>query len=336
MSAYLKSVIKSLSNEGLIDFSILKFDVPSKNITTFGLGEEVPVLLAPKSLKELIEVYKLLKTKSVPFKILGAGSNVILPDERIDFVILNITKSIQCFSYLESYLDLDKKSFLKELSLKNSFDFNFLEDKKSLYVLVSSGMPLIKLSKESTLNSLSGLEFCSGIPASLGGAIRMNAGAHGQSISSLVRKVFILDNNLEIKALSEEDLVFSYRNFKIEKDSLILASLLELKKGNREEIVSKRKSFLKYRRETQPLSYCSSGSVFKNPDNKNSAGKLLEDLGLKGYRKGGVCFSEKHANWLVKVDREAKARDARFLVDYARRKVLDEFNIDLKPEVKFW
>jgi len=202
-------------------------------------------------------------------------------------------------------------------------------------IFVESGYQLIKLSMDAMNNNLTGLEFASGIPANIGGAIFMNAGAYKSDMSDLIEEVTFLDENFELKTLKNKELKFSYRNSLFqEKDYVIISTILKLNSGNKEEIKELMDNRKKRRIESQPLEYPSAGSVFRNPSEDVFAGKLIEDLGLKGYSIGDAKISEKHANFIINTG-NATGEDIKSLIELVKNKVKEKYNIDLIVEQKF-
>ena len=181
--------------------------------------------------------------------------------------------------------------------------------------------------------SLTGFEFAHGIPGNLGGAVTMNAGAYGGEMKDVLKWVKVLDNNGEMKTLKAEELELGYRTSIIVKEKMIvLEACIELHEGNRDEIEMHMKELMAKRKEKQPLAYPSAGSTFKRPE-RYFAGKLIQDAGLKGYRVGGAMVSEKHSGFVINYD-NATATDIINLMKDVRKKVYEEFQVTLEPEVK--
>ncbi|OVE79910.1 UDP-N-acetylenolpyruvoylglucosamine reductase, partial [bacterium J17] len=220
---------------------------------------------------------------------------------------------------------------------------------RSYRVLVFAAAALMSLSRKFSGQGLSGLEFAAGIPASLGGAIAMNAGAHGSQISDVLDSVLVYLPKQGLEHLRAEDLNFSYRHSSLSEGALVLAAQISLEAKSKEEVSTKRAECLGYRKQTQPLSQPSSGSVFKNPTpveidsekraqmSKNvTAAELLDAVGVKGLEMGGVAFSNLHANWLVRVSESASSNDVLVLVKEAQKRVWEKYGISLEPEIVFW
>jgi len=288
----------------MIEKENIKLNESLKLHTTYKVGGTCKYFITPKDLEELIDLLKYLRDNSIKYMVLGNGSNTIFSSKEYDGVIIN---------------------------LNNINDMKI--DGEKIYV--EAGYQLIKLSMDALNNSLSGLEFAAGIPGNIGGAIFMNAGAYKSDMSELVETVTFLDENLELKTLKNEELDFSYRKSIFQKNNyIIISTVLKLNKGDKEEIkalMDKRKA---RRLESQPLEYPSAGSVFRNPSEDIFAGKLIEDLGLKGYKIGGAKISEKHANFIIN-DGDATGEDIKALIDLVKAKVKEKYNIDLHVEQRF-
>lgn len=273
-----------------------------KNITTYKLEGNVKKIIIPENVEELKEVIKNEKK----YKIIGKGSNLIISS-----------------SYDGALIKLNKLDNIKI-------------DKNK--VTVGAGYNLPKLSIILAKKNLKGLEFLSGVPGTIGGAIYMNAGAYGKEIKDIVESVKILDQNGKIKKLKKEQLNFSYRSsiFK-EKSYICLEANLILEYGNEEDIIEEIKEKMKKRKETQPLEYPSAGSVFKNPKD-TSAGRLIEKIGLKGLKIGGAEVSKKHANFIINKG-NATAEDVEKLIEIIKKKVKEKENVELICEqeiIKGW
>ena len=272
--------------------------------TTYKVGGEVKYFVTPASIEELIELLKKLKEENTKYIIIGNGSNTIFSNNYYDGVVIN-------------------------LSNINKVEFN---DKK---VYVEAGYQLIKLAIDAANRSLSGLEFAAGIPGNVGGSIYMNAGAYKSDMSSVIDEVTFLDENLNIKTLKNEELEFSYRESIFQKHNYVIIScVMSLTSGDKDEIIEIINDRKERRMSTQPLEYPSAGSVFRNPSDTVFAGKLIEDLGLKGYSIGGAKVSEKHANFIINTG-NATGEDIKSLIDYIKKLVMEKYNIELQVEQRF-
>ncbi len=275
-----------------------------KNYTTYKAGGTGRVLVIPDNVSKLVVLMNYIKQNNLKYKILGNGSNLLFSDKLYDMV----------------FIKLDN---LKKLDITGT------------RVIVGSGYNLTKLSYQVAKYDLTGLEFASGIPGSIGGAVFMNAGAYKSDMGYIVENVKVLTPELEIKILSNKDMDFHYRTSFIQKNPgyICLEATLRLKKGKKEAILEVMNDRKKRRIESQPLEYPSAGSVFRNPDN-DYAGRLVEELGYKGYRLGDAMVSLKHANFIVNVG-HAKGDDIKKLINEIKDKVKEKYNIELKVEQEF-
>ena len=288
----------------MLDIKDIKENESLRLHTTYKVGGLAKYFISPKSIDELIKLVKYLKENNIKYMILGNGSNTIFSSKTYAGVIINLNKIN-----------------------------NMKIDGNKIYV--EAGYQLIKLSIDAMNNNLSGLEFASGIPANVGGAIFMNAGAYKSDMSEVIEDVTFLDEDLNIKTLTKEELNFSYRHSLFqEKDYIIISANLVLNNGNKEEIKELMDNRKQRRIESQPLEYPSAGSVFRNPAEDIYAGKLIEDLGLKGYSIGDAKISEKHANFIINIG-NATGEDIKALIDLVKDKVKEKYNIDLIVEQRF-
>ena len=288
----------------MLNIENIKENESLKIHTTYKIGGIAKYFITPKDLNELISLIKYLRENNIKYMILGNGSNTIFSSKTYDGAIINLSN-------------------LNKMEIKDN------------KIYVESGYQLIKLSIDAMNNNLSGLEFASGIPANVGGAVYMNAGAYKSDMSNLIEEVTFLDENLDLKTLKNNELDFSYRHSLFqEKNYIIISTVLNLEKGNKEEIKELMDNRKQRRIDSQPLDYPSAGSVFRNPSTEVFAGKLIEDLGLKGYMIGGAKISEKHANFIINYD-NATGEDIKKLIELIKEKVKEKYNIDLIVEQRF-
>lgn len=280
-------------------------NVSLKRYTTYCSGGKARVIVYPKSVDSLVELLKILRDSGIKHKILGNGSNLLFSDSLYDGVLIKLS------------------------------EFNNIKFIGKNKVRVGAGYSLIKLSLQTAKKGLTGLEFASGIPGSVGGAIYMNAGAYKSDMGYVVDSVKVLTPDLNVISLVNKEMNFHYRSSFLQKHPgyICLEVVIKLKIGKRDAIEELIKERRKRRIESQPLEYPSAGSVFRNPPN-NFAGKLIEDVGLKGKRKGGAMISSKHANFIVNY-KNAKSSDIKYLIDLAHDKVLEEYGINMKIEQEF-
>lgn len=277
--------------------------VSLKDYTTYKAGGFADIVI-PDDIDSLITLIKFLKQEKVKYKILGNGSNLIFSDGIYDGVLIKLD------------------------------NFNKLEFNDN-YVTVGAGYSLIKLALRTARMGLSGLEFASGIPGSVGGSIFMNAGAYKMDMGYITTTIKVLDPNLEVKILTNQDLDFHYRYSFLQKakNYICLEATLLLRNGDVNSILEVINDRKKRRLETQPLEYPSAGSVFRNPNN-DYAGRLIEAIGYKGYRIGDAMVSLKHANFIVNMG-NATGSDIKKLILEIKSKVKEKYNIDLKVEQEF-
>lgn len=280
-------------------------NVSISKYTTYRVGGICRVMAYPADVSELIKLLKLLKSRNIKYKILGNGSNLLFSDKEYDGFLIKL----------------------------NSFDtLTFLGNNK---VKVGAGYSLIKLSLMAAKKGLTGLEFASGIPGTVGGAVFMNAGAYKSDMGYVVETVKVLTPNLEIINLENKEMNFHYRSsfLQTHRDYVCLEVILKLNVGKREAIEDVIRERRERRVASQPLEYPSAGSVFRNPEG-GFAGQLIEESGLKGMTKGGAMISDKHANFVINY-KDATSSDIKYLIDLAHDTVLEKYNVDMKIEQEF-
>lgn len=277
---------------------------PMKKHTTFRIGGPADYYLCPHSTEELQKILQICRENKLEFFILGNGSNLLVSDKGYRGVVIQLWKN---FSDIET------------------------EDNT---ITVKAGALLSKVAAEALEESLTGMEFASGIPGTMGGAVMMNAGAYGGEVKDIIREVTVLTREGELLTLSKEEMNFGYRTSVVkEKGYVVISAELQLRKGDREEI-RKVMDELKERRVTkQPLDMPSAGSTFKRPEGY-FAGKLIMDAGLRGFSVGGAQISEKHCGFVVNKG-DATAADVLGLIGEVQKRVQEKFGVALEPEVKF-
>lgn len=266
------------------------------DLNTMKLRSKAHVLVEPKDIDELKSVLDIVSKYKSKYFILGNGSNVILPIY-YDGVCIKLNKL-------------------------NNYTF----DNGNIYA--EAGCMLNVIASDVSNRGYTGLEWASHIPGTIGGSIYSNAGAYKGQISDVITSITILDNG-NIKTINNSEALFGYRTsiFRNDKNKIVLSCMMKVSKGSLEEIKSIIKERLDKRIKSQPLNYPSCGSVFRNPDDI-AAGKLIDDLGLKGYNVGDLCISEKHANFIINKGKGSK-EDYDVLVKTIKDKVKKEYNIDL-------
>lgn len=280
------------------------YDAPLSKYTTYKVGGNARAIIYPKGRRELVELCKLIKINNIKYKILGNGSNLLFSDDVYDGVLIKLD-------------EFDKIEFVRNK------------------VICGAGASLMRVAREAMKKGLAGLEFASGIPGTVGGAIYMNAGAYKSDMGYITTNVTVLTDDLKIITLTNAEMDFHYRSSYLQKhkDYICLEAVLKLTKGDRKQIEEVVRERRERRVESQPLEYPSAGSVFRNPEGM-FAGKLIEDLGLKGLTKGGAEVSLKHANFVVNKE-NATAKDIHDLIMFVHDAVLDKYGVDLKIEQEF-
>ncbi len=302
-----------MNQEKLLNFlgeEKVRFDEPLKNHTSFKIGGPADVLVSVSNADELIKTIEYAKEENIEFFLLGNGSNVLASDKGYRGMVIKL-------------------------------DGEFNDGKVSGDTIkAGAGITLSKLAGLAMNSSLSGLEFASGIPGTLGGALFMNAGAYGGEMKQVVTKVSVLDltnqskDETSIKELSNEEMDFGYRHSILkEKDYIALGCEMKLNPGDKEAIASYMRELASKRKEKQPLEFPSAGSTFKRPEGY-FAGKLIEDANLGGFSIGGAEVSNKHKGFVINKG-SATAKDVKDLIDYVIKTVKEQSGVTLEPEVLF-
>ncbi len=277
-------------------------DVPLSSMTTLRIGGTARYVVYPDSTVALDTLMRLLHHENMPYKVIGKGSNLLCSDRPYEGVVIRLDKFDEYY-----FVGTD--------------------------LIAQAGCSIIALSYIAMKQGLSGMEFVSGIPASVGGVTFMNAGAYRSSMSDVIDSVFIYRNH-RFEWISNEECKFSYRHsiFHTHPDWIIIAVKIKLQKADINEIRDLMESRRKRRMNSQPLDKPSAGSVFQNPE-EIPAWKLIDGIGYRGYRIGGAAVSEKHVNFIVNED-HATAEDFLTLVDEIKRLVEEKYQIRLHMEVE--
>ena len=270
---------------------------------SFKTGGNCPVLIEPENAEQLHSLLDFSKEYSIPFTVIGNGTNLLVPDEGIDKAVIKIGDN------------------MTDISLEN-------EDT----IICSAGTKLVTLCKFALENGLSGLEFAFGIPGTLGGAVFMNAGAYGGEIKDVLTEITHISPELSFETLSKDEANLSYRHSVYKENGCIITSAkLKLKKAPKEDIKSAMDDFLSRRKDKQPLEYPSAGSTFKRPEGY-FAGALIEQCNLKGKSVGGAQVSEKHAGFVINKG-NATTTDILSLIELVQKTVKSQTGVHLEPEV---
>ena len=291
-------------------YEILTKDIPNSEVylnepmskhTSFKIGGNADIYVKAKNVEDIKYIINYVKNKKIPLTVLGNGSNLLVRDNGIRGITMQID--------------------LQEI---------IVEDVK---VTVGAGVKLGALATVIQKNELTGFEFAAGIPGTIGGAVRMNAGAYGSEFMNIVTQVTCITREGLIKELLKDNLEFSYRHSRFtDSDEIILSATLELEKGKTEEIKNRMNELLTARKTKQPLEFPSAGSTFKRGSDFY-ASKIIEEAGLKGYKIGGAQVSEKHSGFVVNVG-NATAKDVLNLTDYVKKVVFEKFGKKLELEVE--
>lgn len=282
----------------------VRTDHPLAPYTTWKIGGPADLFVAPKNKEELQSALHIFKRANIPWFVLGKGSNTLFSDKGIRGAVIKLDNEFEQLRFDE-------------------------EDK----VYAGGAYSFIKMSVIAAKKGLTGLEFAGGIPGTVGGAVYMNAGAHGSDVSRVLISAEVALDTGELVVLQNEDLQYAYR-FSLLQSTLkgiVTEAVFQLAKGDRKEIASAMATHKARRLLTQPLQQASSGSVFRNPPNDFSA-RLIESAGLKGTRVGGAEVSDKHANFIVNTG-HATANDVLTLIEQIRQTVFEKNGILLETEV---
>lgn len=287
----------SLDNLKKLKCGKIESNVNLLKYNTYKVNAITKYMAFPENEKDLIRLISYLKENKIKYKILGGGANLIFEND-YDGVLIKL----------------------------DHFDKLTIDDTK---IKVGAGYNLIKLALKVSKLGLTGMEFATGIPGTVGGAIFNNAGAYKSDMGYIVESIMVLTPNLEIKKMYNKELKFHYRTsfLKENRGYICLSANIVLKHGKKEEILNVIEDRKQRRFMTQPLEYPSAGSVFRNPEG-NYAGKLIEDIGYKGKRLGGAKVSEKHANFIIN-ENNATGKDIVKLIEEIKTKVNEQYNIDL-------
>ena len=286
------------------------WDKPMSQYSTFKVGGPAEAIISVTNIEDLARLIHWLKKNDVNWWIVGRGSNILVPDQGLAGVTIVLEGEFGSIEKLES-----------EGSQKEN----------STLIRAGAGCLLSKVIHYCTKNSLSGFEFAFGIPGSVGGAVIMNAGAWGHEIENLLDSATLMDNNGEVSTEQGRNLGFTYRGWGMKPKTVLLYATFTLTTSSKEEIKAACRKYQELRKNNQPLIEPSAGSFFKNPPGL-SAGRLIDEAGLKGHSIGGAKISEKHANFIVNTG-SASATDILNLMRLVQNTVYKQFDIKLEPEV---
>lgn len=283
---------------------IVRFEEPLKRYTTYRIGGPADVLVVPASYQDVALVIKAAHEYGYPLFVMGCGSNLLVHDEGVRGIVLRLG------------------NLMGQVTTSGNT------------ITAGAGSLLPKVAKIAADHGLTGLEWGGGVPGTVGGAVSMNAGAHGGETSDILIAATVLDRTGQRHDLTSEDMGFRYRRSDLVKDNglIVLEATFRLEQEDPAVVMNKMKAFALRRRMTQPLGQPSSGSVFRNPPG-DYAGRLIEAAGLKGHRVGGAAVSTVHGNFIVNTG-GARARDVLALIRLIQSRVKAEFAVDLELEVE--
>ncbi len=282
---------------------------PMARHTTFKIGGPAEFYVIPGE-EEVEKIIDLCKRSGTPLAIIGNGSNLLVGDGGIRGVVMEIGAGMRRISVEKNTEGARRR------------------------IVVQAGAPLSRLSQEAAAANLTGLEFASGIPGTVGGALVMNAGAYGGEVKDVVEEIRVITSEGEMANLSAEAYDGGYRTSRVMREKMVvLSAVFRLPLGHADEIAQTMDDLRKRRNEKQPLNFPSAGSTFKRPEGY-FAGKLIEDSGLAGYRVGDAEVSEKHCGFVINRGK-ATARDVRKLIEDVSLKVFETYGVKLEPEVRF-
>lgn len=282
---------------------MIRLNEPMSEHTTFGVGGPADVFVVPQSTQELVACVGACRKLQVPYFVLGKGSDLLVSDAGYRGVMIA----------LDDLRDIGQ-------------DGNVL--------VCEAGASLADVAERACELGLGGFEFACGIPGSVGGACFMNAGAYDGCMADVLESVDVLDTNDEVRTLGVEELDLGYRKSRVRTEGLVvLRARIALQPADASAVRAKMDDLTRRREEKQPLEYGSAGSTFKRPEGY-FAGKLIMDSGLKGYRVGNACVSNKHAGFVVNLG-DATAADVRAVIAHVQDEVERQFGVRLEPEVRF-
>ena len=282
----------------------VRTEEPMKAHTTFRIGGPADFFVCPEDTETLTKVISCCRANDLPFFILGNGSNLLVSDRGYRGVVIQICHNLQ------------------QISVKDTV------------IHAQAGALLSAVAREAFRAGLTGLEFASGIPGTLGGGVRMNAGAYGGELKDVLLSVEVLDNKGQLHQLPAEELQLGYRTSLVEqKEWTVISADLQLRKGDPNQILARMDELKEARCSKQPLEYPSAGSTFKRPEGY-FAGKLIQDAGLRGFSVGDAQVAEKHCGFVINKGK-ATAAEVDTLIKEVSRRVEEAFSVHLVPEVRF-
>lgn len=299
--------LKQILNELDISKERIQYNVPMKNYTSFKIGGPAECLIKVQTIEEVQEILQIANQNNIPLTIIGNGSNILVSDKGIKGIVLKID--------------------IKKLEIEE-------KEENQFFITVGSGNKLGEIAPKFLQKEIQGFEFAAGIPGTIGGAIRMNAGAHGSEMKDIVKTISYIDKkDMKLYTISNKEANFQYRNSIFSNNQyIIVETTMQLGKGKKEEIQSKMQEYANFRKEKQPIEYPSAGSTFKRGSDFITA-KLIDECGLKGYQMGGAQVSEKHAGFIINKG-DATAEDVIKLMKYVKEQVYHKFEKKIEAEIE--
>lgn len=300
----IKEIIENSNLE--IPESRILYNEPMKKYTSFKIGGPAECLIKIENTEELKRILKLANNNKIKINVIGNGSNVLILDKGISGITLIIK--------------------IEGINIKTL-------DNEKFTIKIGAGEKIPKVGRMFLQNSFTGFEELSGIPGTLGGAVRMNAGAHGKEMKDIVKTVTCVDFSGNEKKIANQEMKFEYRKSILKEQKYIVTEVeIELKRGNSQEIKNKMDEYLKYRKEKQPIEYPNAGSTFKRGKDFITA-QLIDEAGLKGYSIGDAQVSTKHAGFIVNKG-NATAKDVLELIKYIKEQIYKKFEKKIETEIE--
>ncbi len=289
----------------------ITYDTPLAKLTTYRIGGPATAVVRPSSVEDVVRVRQFTNETNTPLLVLGLGSNVLIADRGFDGLVLRVGKGLDHVSPQR--------------------------DAEGVWS-IGAGLPTPLLARRTAKAGLAGVHRLVGVPGTVGGGVFMNAGAHGQDFSQVVRDVEVVDHNAEVRTVAGRDIPWEYRRSGLD-GSIVVATTIALEPANPVQLGREIQQHFRWRKAGTPFDEPCCGSVFRNPpvtdraDGPRTAGQLIDACGLKGFRIGGAEISPKHANYIVNVG-DARAADVLAVIDTVRNRVLKEFGVELQLEVQ--
>lgn len=293
--------------DGMLSGSVF-CDEPMARYTSFRIGGPAALFIECATVSDITRTLEVVRQNDMPWMVVGKGSNLLVSDDGFNGAVISLGSEFKKFAFPDR------------------------EQDENLLV-AGAGAILSNLVQAAFKNGYSGFEFAVGIPGTLGGALFMNAGSANEWIGTIVDWVTVFSPESGLKRYRGEELDWGYRHSGIRHDEIVLECGLRITPGHTGQIRARMEASLKRRRKTQPLTLPSAGSVFRNPEG-DSAGRIIEELGFKGYKVGGAEVSSLHANFIVNTG-NAKAWDVVEIITQIRKRVKEEYDRELQPEIRF-